>query len=273
MIDLNFKYKKTIDFFNDQISFTPDIAIVLGSGLGNFANTVNLIKSFSTREIPGSSSSTVAGPSGLSHFAEYSNKKIFPFQGRIHFYEGYSISECILPAFLTKILNCNKLLLTNAAGGINKNFQPGDLMLATSLNGINIKKELTLLIGLPSFQFKQNFLNLPSEEFNTKIKKASEAENVKLKFGVYQYTKGPSYETPAEVEMMRKFGSDAVGMSTVHEAVLAAIYGIDVASISCITNMAAGISETRLNHSEVTETAAKVNHKFTRLVKRIIEYV
>ncbi|HLG32462.1 MAG TPA: purine-nucleoside phosphorylase [Ignavibacteriaceae bacterium] len=273
MIDLNFKYEKTIDYFNHQINFTPDIAIVLGSGLGNFAQAVQIIKSFPTNEIPGYPSSTVEGHSGLIHFAEYSDKKILLFQGRIHLYEGYSISECVLPAFLTKILNCRNLLLTNAAGGINRNFQPGDLMLAESFNGINIKKELTQLIGSPTYQFKKNFVNFPSKEFSTKIKKAADAENVDLKVGVYHFTKGPTYETPAEVEMMRKFGSDAVGMSTVHEAVLAAIYGIEVASISCITNMAAGISERKLNHSEVTEMAAKVNDKFTRLVKKIVEYV
>ncbi|HEY7751942.1 MAG TPA: purine-nucleoside phosphorylase, partial [Ignavibacteriaceae bacterium] len=129
---------------------------------------------------------------------------------------------------------------------------------------------ISQLIGLQSPEVKEYFLNFPSEKFNSIIKKAGELENVILKSGVYHYTKGPSYETPAEIEMMRKFGSDAVGMSTVHEAVMASVFGIEVAAISCITNMGAGILNGKLNHKEVTETAEKVKGEFTRLIKRII---
>jgi purine-nucleoside phosphorylase len=273
MIDLDFKYKNTISHFDEFKDFNPDISIVLGSGLGNFADAVNVLKTFLTSEIPGYPPSTVEGHSGKIHFAEFAGKKLILFQGRIHFYEGYSINECILPVFISKKLNCKKLLLTNAAGGINSNFEPGDLMIASSFNGINIKKELSQLIGIPSIEIKKYFLDFPSSSFNHLIQIAAEDENIILKEGVYWYTKGPSYETPAEVKMIQKFGSDAVGMSTVHEAEFAAVSGMGVAAISCITNFAAGISDTKLSHNEVTETAARVNDKFTRLVKRIINYI
>jgi len=161
-------------------------------------------------------------------------------------------------------------LLTNAAGGINKNFIPGDLMLTTSLNGIMIKNELTKLIGLANLRGKNNFLHLPDNDFNNLIKSEAQSENIKLKEGVYWYTKGPTYETPAEIRFFEKFGADAVGMSTVHEAVYSSYLGIKTAAISVITNYAAGISNQKLSHTEVTETADRVKDTFARLIKAVI---
>ena len=143
-------------------------------------------------------------------------------------------------------------------------------MLANSFNGIAIKKELALLIGIPGVEGKTNLLNLPSENFNRIIREAAQKERIELKEGIYWYSKGPSYETPAEIRMMGYFGADAVGMSTVHEVFLAAYLGIETASVSCITNYAAGISNVKLSHAEVTETASLVKDKFERLVKAII---
>jgi len=148
MVDLNFKYKSLIDFIKAEAPFTPDLSIILGSGLGDFAEQLKKVKSISTSDIPGYPVSTVVGHKGNIHFAEYENKKLILFQGRVHFYEGYNINECIIPAFISYKLGVKNLLLTNAAGGINKNFVPGDLMINTSFNGILIKKELTDLIGL-----------------------------------------------------------------------------------------------------------------------------
>ena len=189
----------------------------------------------------------------------------------MHFYEGYKIYECVIPVLISHKLGAKHLLLTNAAGGINKNFVPGDLMLATSLNGILIKKELTDLIGLTNQTGKNNFLMLPDPEFNNLIKTAAEKEKIKIKEGVYLYTKGPSYETPAEIKFFAKYGADAVGMSTVHEAVFSSYLGMKTAAISCITNFAAGISDQKLSHSEVTETADRVKDIFARLVRSIIK--
>lgn len=270
MFNLNFKYKIIIERLLDEFPEKPELAIVLGSGLGDFALSINVIKSLKTSTIHGYPESTISGHEGKIIFGEYSGKKVLLFQGRIHFYEGYSLNECILPVFISYKLNAKKILFTNAAGGINPEFNPGDLMLATSFNGINIKRELAELIGIPSIIAKNNFQDFPSSDLNNIIIEAGESEQIKIKKGVYWYTKGPSYETPAEISMIKKFGGDAVGMSTVHEAIFAGNLGLKAASISCITNYAAGISEKKLNHSEVTETAKLVKDKFERLVKRVI---
>ena len=273
MIDLSFKYKGLLNFIYKEAPFIPELSIILGSGLGDFADELHVYKSISTSDIPGYPASTVVGHKGKIHFAEYENKKVILFQGRIHFYEGYKIYECILPVFISHKLGAKNLLLTNAAGGINKNFTPGNLMLAASLNGILIKKELTDLIGLTNQTGKSNFINLPDLHFNSIIKSAANKENIELKEGVYFYTKGPAYETPAEIKYFSNFGADAVGMSTVHEAVYSSYLGMKTAAISCITNFAAGISNQKLSHSEVTETANRVKDTFAKLVKSIIKSV
>lgn len=271
MIDLNFKYEQLLEYIGSLTPFKPETALILGSGLGQFAEKVNLLKSISTNELPGYPPSTIVGHVGKIHFAEYEKKKLLIFQGRIHFYEGYKIYECILPVLIAHKLGCKKIFITNAAGGINYSFIPGDLMLAKSFNGISIKKELTNLIGISSETGLNNFRDFPSESFNKIIKTAALEEKINLKEGVYWYTKGPSYETPAEIKMMRKLGADAVGMSTVHEAVFAAYLGMNTASVTCITNYAAGISNERLSHLDVTATADLVTEKFERLVKRILK--
>ena len=269
-INLNSKYKETADSLKKFAPFKPDIALVLGSGLGDFASSVILHASISTTELPGYPPSTIVGHEGKIHFAEFEGKKLLLFQGRIHFYEGYAISDCVLPAFLSYKLGCRKIFITNAAGGINPDFHPGDLMLAVSFNASSIKKELSSLIGTLSEDGINNLRNFPSRQFNDIIRKAAHEEAIDLKEGVYWFSKGPSYETPAEIQMMAKFYGDAVGMSTVHEALFAASLGMEVGSISCITNYAAGISTSKLDHSEVTETANDVKGKFEKLVKRII---
>ncbi len=272
-IDLSFKYKDLLTQINNEKPFDPEFAIILGSGLGDFASTVDVKKSISTEDLPEYPSSTVTGHSGKILFALAENKKLLLFKGRIHFYEGYKIYECVLPVFITHKLGCSKILLTNAAGGINRNYSPGDLMLADAFNGIDIKKELTQLIGLPTNDVKSAFFNLPSSQLNSVIKKASIKENILLREGTYWFSKGPSYETPAEINMMYKFKGDAVGMSTVHEALFAASLKMETSSVSCITNLAAGISNTKLSHTEVTETASKVKSKFERLLKRTISII
>lgn len=273
MVNLNAKYRETFEVLSKQIPFEPEISIVLGSGLGDFADKVETIKSIPTSSLPNYPLSTVQGHQGYLHFSTYRNKKLLIVQGRIHFYEGYSLSQCVLPVHIAAKLNCKYLILTNAAGGVNTNFSPGDLMLATSFISINIKKELTDLLGLTSLDQRNNFLNFPSKELNAKIKLAALEEKIHLREGVYWLTKGPSYETPAEVQMISKFGGDAVGMSTVHEAVYASTVGMKVSSISCITNFAAGLTPQKLSHREVMETAELVKKDFERLIKKTIELV
>lgn len=273
MIDLDFKYEKLLKFIESEIQFKPEIGLILGSGLGDFAENIKLIKSIPTNEIPDYPISTVQGHKGFIHLAELNGKKVIIFQGRIHIYEGYPIERCILPVFIAHKLKVKKLLLTNAAGGINLNFSPGDLMLITGFFSHNIKKELAPLFSIPSAE-KRNYLNnLPDKLFNNLIIEAALEEKVELKQGTYWFGKGPSYETPAEVRMQGIFGADAVGMSTVHEALFAAYHGISVASISLITNHAAGLSAEKLSHHEVIETAELAKGKFERLVKRIIKMI
>lgn len=273
MLDLNFKYKDLIKFFEKKSPFKPELAIMLGSGLGDFAESVDTKKTFSTSSLPGYPASTIEGHAGKIHFAEYEKKKLLLFQGRIHLYEGYKIYDCILPVFIASQAGCKKILLTNAAGSVNYNFHPGDLMLIDSFNGINIKKGLTDLIGLAGIDEKNRMLDFPSLSFNKKIKAAALDEKIELKEGVYWYSKGPTYETPAEIKMIRTGGGDAAGMSTVHEAVFSSYLGMETSAISCITNYGAGISKSRLSHKDVTETAERVKEKFERLVKKIISLV
>jgi len=270
MVDLNFKYKEAFTYLKNKAPFNPEIAVVLGSGLGNFADSTEKVKTIQTNKIPKYPSSSVEGHKGLIHFSFIEKKKVLIFQGRLHFYEGYDLSDCVLPVLLSKKLGCGKIIFTNAAGGVNKNLHPGDLMLVESFNSMNIKPELTKLIGLSSPENKNNFLNCPSNELNQTISQTADEFGIRLQKGIYFYNKGPAYETAAEIKMIQKYGGDAAGMSTVHEAVFASFLNMEVAIISCITNMAAGISETKLSHSEVTFTANQAAEKFSILLKSII---
>ncbi len=272
MLDIDFKYKELISYLRQAAPFRPDTAIILGSGLGDFAQSIESVKSFSTSELPSYPPSTIPGHEGKIHFANHAGRKLLLFQGRIHFYEGYHLSECILPAYISGLLGVKHLVATNAAGGVNPGFVPGDLMLIESFIGINLKKEMTELLGLSGIEEKQNFLNFPSLSMNHTIEKAAVEENISLRKGVYWYNKGPVYETPAEINMIRRFGGDAVGMSTVPEVYYAAGLGIKTSCISCITNYAAGISGQKLSHNEVTETANRVKEKFERLIKKTLSF-
>jgi purine-nucleoside phosphorylase len=273
LIDLSFKYKELIDKLRKESPFIPHLAIVLGSGLGDLAENIKVIKTINTGNLPGYPVSTIAGHKGKIHFAEYDKKNLLLFQGRIHFYEGYSLNQCVLPVFISHKLDCKKILITNAAGGINPKLKPGDLMLNVSFNSSYLKKEITELIGLATLEARNRFVNFPSSSFCDLIRKAALDEKIDLKEGIYWYSKGPSYETPAEIRLIRIFGGDAVGMSTVHEAVFAAYLGMEAGIISCITNYAAGISPVKLSHSDVTETANFVKTVFEKLVKRIISII
>jgi purine-nucleoside phosphorylase len=271
MVNLNAKYKELVDYLNKNAPFVPDLSVILGSGLGNFAEKIKIVKELSSDEIPGYPPSTVEGHSGKIYFGEHADKKLILFKGRLHLYEGYSLSQCVLPVYITHRLGCSRMLITNAAGGANPDYKPGDLMLAESVSGLMIKKELTDLVGLASVEGKNNMVNFPSAELNAVIKKAAAEEGIELKEGVYWYNKGPAYETPAEVRMAFYSGSDAVGMSTAHEAVFGASLGIKTSVISCITNYGSGVTGNKLNHLEVIETANLISSRFERLVKKIAE--
>lgn len=257
-------------FVRERTGFQPQAAVILGSGLGGYASQMKIEMAIPYRDIPGFPVSTVAGHNGQLLLGYVGNTPVVAMQGRVHYYEGYDVTEVVRPVRLMGLMGAKVLLLTNAAGGINLSFHPGDLMLITDqisslmpnpLRGKNLDE-----LG-PRFP---DMSVVYDKELQAVIRKAAETCGVPLQEGVYLQTPGPSYESPAEIRMFRSWGADAVGMSTVVEAIAARHMGMRVAGISCITNMAAGILDQPLCHEEVQATAAKVETAFTALVNEIL---
>jgi purine-nucleoside phosphorylase len=253
--------------------FVPTIGIVLGSGLGSFVNEINTYKTINYESIPDFPTCTVHGHNGKFILGTVEDKKVICMQGRFHLYEGYSIQEVVLPIWLMHSIGINTLIISNAAGGINRDFSPGDLMIIN--DHINFQFE-NPFIGNPLKTDKVHFFDM-TEAYNKRFIKtmhevAGEME-INLREGVYASVKGPNYETPAEVRMLRTLGADAVGMSTVPEVLCARQAGIELMAISCITNMATGISENMLSHEEVLETTKKMENVFPKLISKFINAI
>lgn len=257
-------------YIENQTDFQPEVAIVLGSGLGNYAQTVDVVMEFDYDQIPGFPVSTAPGHAGKLLFAEKAGKKLALFCGRFHCYEGYTAAETVIPLRTILLLGAKYVLLTNAAGGINRDFQAGDIMLVTdhinlSSNNVLTGKNIdTLGVRFPDMSFAY------SERMRLILSDAAKAEDIKLQHGVYAYMVGPSYETPAEINALRVLGADAVGMSTVHEAVACNHAGVEVAALSCISNLAAGVANHALTEEEVLEAGLKVSSKMTKLADGLI---
>ena len=267
--------KKSLDYINSKtapLGFKPSIGIILGSGLGEIANEIKGIE-ISYSEIPGFKSSGVHGHAGKLVIGELGSKIVVAMQGRLHYYEGNTIQEVVYPVKVMKLLGIEKLIVTNAAGGVNTNYTPGDLMI--------IDDHLNLLgnnplIGKNNDELGPRFLDMSyayDKSFIDLAEKIAKELNIKIQKGVYAALTGPTYETPSEVRMLRTLGADAVGMSTVPEVIVANHMGVKVLGISCITNMAAGILDQPLNHEEVIETANIVKKDFKSLVKALIEKI
>lgn len=265
--------QRSVAFIKDKINdFEPEIGIILGSGLGDFADAFDSIN-ICYNEIPNFHASKVIGHKGQLVFAEIEGKKVVMMQGRYHFYEGHPMSTVTYPVKVMKKLGVETLIVTNAAGALHKGFSAGDLML--------IKDHLNLmgtnpLIGKNDDELGPRFPDM-SETYKKDLRliaqdKAKEL-GFELKEGVYAAVTGPSYETPAEIKMLKILGADAVGMSTAPEAIMANYCGIKVLGISCLTNYAAGVSETPLAHSEVIETADRVKESFQKLLLEIIKAI
>lgn len=267
------KMKNTLEFIRQiTYNFQPEVGIVLGSGLGDFAQNFDSI-AIPYSEIPNFESSTIQGHSGQLVFAEIKGKKVVMMQGRCHFYEGHSMQKSTFPIKVMKHLGVKKLILTNAAGAVNQHFEPADLMIITdhlNLMGTNP------LIGINDDFLGTRFPDM-SEVYKKELvevaQKCGEQLGIKLQKGIYAACTGPSYETPAEVKMLRGFGADAVGMSTAPEAIVANYCGIDVLGISCLSNYAAGVSDKKLSHTEVIETTNIVKTKFQALILSILEKI
>lgn len=265
--------KETLDYIQTYTDdFKPEIGIVLGSGLGDLADTYCEF-AIPYDKIPGFAKSTVEGHKGQLVFAQINKRNVVMMQGRNHFYEGHSMQDVTYPIKVMKKLGVKTVIITNAAGAINKSFRPGDLMVITdhiNLMGTNP------LIGPNDPDLGVRFPDM-SEVYNKNLIKIVDAAGrllkIDLKHGVYVATTGPSYETPAEIKMARFMGGDAAGMSTVPEAIVANYCGMKVIGISCISNFATGISSKKLSHEEVIETTEKVKAKFKELVLLLLKNI
>lgn len=262
--------ESAVRFIKERLgNFKPDVGVILGSGLGELANEYCQI-SIDYKDIPGFEASTVVGHKGRLVFAEINGKKVVMMQGRFHFYEGHSIQKVVFPVKVMKRLGVEKLIITNAAGGVNASFKPSDLMIITDhINFMGTNP----LIGINDDSLGLRFPDMSeiyTPEYVELVKKVGHETGVDLQEGVYLAFTGPSYETPAEVKMARILGADAVGMSTVPEAIVASWAGMKVIGISCICNSAAGVSTVGLSHEEVIAAANKAKDKFIKLVKEII---
>ena len=250
--------------------FAPKAAIILGSGLGEFADAFENKVVIPYSELPHFPQSSVVGHAGRLVLGTLDGQSVMAMQGRVHFYEGYPAWQVAFPARVLCTLKPRALVVTNAAGGINLDFKVGDLMAITdhvNLAGWNA------LVGHNDERLGPRFPDM-SNAYDAGLRQVlfdcAKAEGVALRQGVYGCMSGPSYETPAEIRLMRTIGCDAVGMSTVPEVVAAAHMGIKVAGISCITNLAAGIGKEPLSHAEVSEVANRVRGVFGLLLKRFL---
>ncbi len=269
-MNLNQLINEAAEYIKARITSAPSIGLILGSGLGDFADGLEDRVVIPFAQIPGFPQSTVEGHVGAFVIGSCRGKTVVALQGRIHYYEGHSQQVITIPVRVMSLLGVKQIILTNACGGVNLNFTPGDLMLIS--DHINYSGS-NPLIGQNLAQFGPRFpdlSNVYTKELRTKIMKVAEEHGIALRQGVYAMYSGPNYETPAEIRMFRIMGADAVGMSTVPEAIVAAHCGMDVVGISCITNMAAGILPQKLSHQEVVETAALVHDKFQKLLTLII---
>jgi purine-nucleoside phosphorylase len=259
-------------FIRERINAEIDVAVVLGSGLGAFAETLEGKVIVPYEEIPDFARSTVEGHSGRLVVGKLPGTAInvAVMQGRFHYYEGYSLDEVTLPIRAFGAMGVKKLVLTNAAGGVNENFKAGDLMLISDHINLMMKSPLR---GQHDNRLGARFPDMSevySREYRRIAKEEAAALGVNLAEGVYMSLQGPNYETPAEVRMMRLLGADAVGMSTVPEAIVASQMGVRTLGISLITNAAAGIEDAPINHAEVMEMGHRVSAQFCELLAKII---
>jgi purine-nucleoside phosphorylase len=264
------KLKTCLESVREKTDFQPEVALILGSGLGDYADEIQVVQTIDYSEIQGFPTSTVPGHKGRFVFGYVGKVPVVIMQGRVHYYEGYPMQDVVLPTRLMGMLGAKKLILTNAAGGVNFDFQPGDFMMITDhittaipspLIGENIEE-----LGVRFPDMSQVY----SERMCEIIRKKAEEMGITLRQGVYIQMTGPAYETPAEIRMCRTWGADAVGMSTACEAMAARHMGMEVCGISCITNLASGMQKKELNHQEVQETADRVAIQFKELITQII---
>jgi purine-nucleoside phosphorylase len=262
--------KKALAFIRTKTDFVPQIAIVLGSGLGGFAERVQVQTAVDYADIPDFPRSTVLGHAGRFLFGTLGDVPVVLMQGRVHYYEGYTMQQVVTPIRLMRLLGAQILLLTNAAGGINPAFHAGDLMCITGQIASFVPSPL---IGANDDSLGVRFPDMShiyDEALKRCIQDAAQELNIPLQSGVYVQTTGPQYESPQEIRMYALLGADAVGMSTACETIAAVHAGFRVCGVSCISNLAAGISSTPLSHAEVQQTADRTAPLFRSLVENAV---
>ncbi len=256
-----------------RTSETPRIALVLGSGLGGFADDFDDAVKVPYEEIPGFARSTAQGHAGQLVIGKVDQVPLVAMQGRVHYYEGYPLEQVTFPIRTFNLLGVKTLILTNAAGGVNVQLSQGALMVLS--DHLNLMGDNPLK-GPNDSRFGPRFPDMTtvySPELQELVIEESRGLGVEVRRGIYAALTGPSYETPAEIHLLRNFGADAVGMSTVPEAIVARHMGMEVLGISCITNMAAGISDEPINHDEVMATGDRVRESFSQLLRRVVSRV
>lgn len=261
---------KQLNYIRSKTDFVPEIAIVLGSGLGPFAEEIEMECIINYNEIPHFPVSTAPGHKGRFVFGKIDGKKVVIMQGRVHLYEGYSPQQIANPIRLMRKMGAKILMLTNASGGINKKFNIGDFMVLTDHISTFVDSPL---IGKNDDSIGPRFPDM-SEVYSKKLNKVifdtAKEMGIELQSGVYIQFKGPNFETPAEIKMAKVLGADAVGMSTAIEAQAGVHCGFDVCAISVITNLACGISKTPITSEEVTQTANRIAPIFKELIKKTV---
>ena len=264
------KLQKCLKSVRQKTDFVPKVAIVLGSGLGNYADDIEVVSEIDYHEIEGFPVSTVPGHAGKFIFGYVNKVPVVCMKGRVHFYEGYPISDVVLPARLMKLLGAEILFLTNASGGITPSFHAGDFMMLTDHVSIFAPNPL---IGANIDELGTRFPDMThvyDKDLQDIIEKAAKEENIKLQKGIYAQLTGPSFESPAEIQMLHKLGVDAVGMSTVVESIAANHMGMKICCISCVCNLAAGMTANPLTHEEVQAAANEAAPKFKKLLTKSV---
>ena len=265
------KLLSCVDSVRKVTDFEPEVAIVLGSGLGDYANDIKVECEIDYKEIEGFPVSTVPGHAGKFIFGYVGDVKVVCMKGRVHYYEGYPISDVVLPTRLMRMLGARILFLTNASGGINPSFTAGDFMMLTDHVSIWAPNPL---IGQNIDELGTRFPDM-THVYDTDLRKIIEEtaakEGIELKQGVYAQLTGPSFESPAEIKLLHKLGVDAVGMSTVVEAIAANHMGMKICGISCVCNLAAGMTDNPLTHEEVQAAANEAAPKFKKLLTESVK--
>lgn len=262
--------EQAAQFLQTKFPASPQIGLILGSGLGVLAEEIEHAVKIPYGEIPNFPVSTVEGHAGQLVYGQLEGATVLAMQGRFHYYEGYSLDKVTFPIRVMKALGVEQLIVTNAAGGVNETFQPGDLMIISDhINNMGTNP----LIGPNDSALGVRFPDM-TEAYSKRLRKLAQDVasrlGIRVQEGVYVANTGPSYETPAEIRMIRAIGGDAVGMSTVPEVIVARHANMEVLGISCISNMAAGILDQPLTHDEVIETTEKVKADFLRFVKAMV---